>query len=57
MNDISGMVSSAHMVVLLNRILTWGLIIMTVLLTAQLIGLKRVSRVMSWVFYIGITVF
>mgnify|MGYP003188536903 CR=1 FL=1 len=57
MNDISGMVSSAHLVELLNRILTWGLIIMTVLLTARLVSLKRVSRVMAWAFYIGITAF
>lgn len=57
MNDISGMISSAHLVELLNRILTWGLIIVTVLLTARLVGLKQVSRVMAWAFYIGITAF
>lgn len=57
MNDISGMVSSAHLLELLNRILTWGLIIITVLLTARLVSLKRVSRVMVWTLYIGITAF
>lgn len=53
----SVMVSSAHLVELLNQILTWGLIIMTVLLTVRLIGLKRVSQTMVWTFYIGITAF
>lgn len=57
MHDISGMISSAHLLELLNRILTWGLIIITVLLTARLVSLKRVSRVMVWTFYIGITAF
>lgn len=57
MNDISGMISSAHLLELLNRILTWGLIIITVLLTARLVSLKRVSRVMVWTFCIGITAF
>jgi len=57
MNDISGMISSAHLLELLNRILTWGLIIITVLLTARLVSLKRGSRVMVWTFYIGITAF
>lgn len=53
----SGMISSAHWVELLNQILTWGLIIMTVLLTVRLIGLKRVSQTMIWAFYIGVTTF
>ena len=57
MHDISGMISSAHLVELLNRILTCGLVIMTVFLTVRLVGLKRISRVMAWTFYIGITAF